>query len=156
LLIREIIKLSTVFVTGSGNEAGSPNGYPALFGDPDNRNYIPELIVIGSVTGWGFLGGHADALWVTCYAPGFFLRLATSGLTDSRDPGYQSTLAGTLYASATVAGLAAYFRGLDDTLTTAAMVKERIVRLAYRWQPTLAYPNEDYPDNVVWNGQKWG
>jgi subtilisin family serine protease len=145
-----------VFITGSRNEAGSPNSYPALFRDPNNRNYIPELIVVRSVTRWGFFGSHADALWVTCYTPGFFLQLATSGLTDLRDPGYQSTLTGTSYASVTVAGLAAYFRGLDDTLTTAAMVKERIVRLAYRQQLTLAYPNKDYPDNVVWNGQKWG
>ncbi|GIC85960.1 uncharacterized protein Aud_002319 [Aspergillus udagawae] len=137
LLIQEIIKLSTIFIIGSRNNKGSPSGFPVLFRNPNDRNYIPELIIIS-------------------YAPGFFLRLATSGPTNSRDPGYQ-TASGTSYASATVASLAAYFSGLDSTLTTAAMVKERIVDLAYHRQPHPNYPDvpyDKYADNVVWKGQK--
>jgi hypothetical protein len=156
LLIREIIKLGAVFVTGTGNDEGSPNGYPALFGDPANPNHIPELIVVGSVLGQGILGFHADADWVTCYAPGYGLRLANSN--PSSATGYRTTQ-GTSFASATVAGLAAYFRGLDSTLTTAVSVKERIVRLAYRRQPQPNHPEgpyQRYIDRVVWNGQKWG
>ncbi|PKX88853.1 uncharacterized protein P174DRAFT_464602 [Aspergillus novofumigatus IBT 16806] len=114
LLIQEIIKLGAVFVMGSGNSLGSPNGYLVLFRDPANPNHIPELIVIGSVLGQGILGQHANADWVTCYAPGY------------------------------VTGLAAYFCGLNSTLTTAASVKERILRLTYCWQLQPNHPEGPY------------
>jgi hypothetical protein len=79
-------------------------------------------------------------------------------LLASSDPNDQEyfTSQGTSYASATVAGLAAYFRGLDPTLTTAARVKQRIVDLAYRRPATLDYPDDNYPEKVVWNGQMNG
>jgi hypothetical protein len=150
MLIRELINLGAVFVTGSGNRQGYPNGYPALFAEPGNRNEIKELIVVGSVLGSGIRGAHSDAPWVTCYAPGYSLEMADSVTMDYR------TAQGTSYSSATVAGLAAYFRGLDPTLTTAARVKQRIVDLAYRRPAQPNYPNDDYPDKVVWNGQMGG
>ncbi|KAL2811377.1 hypothetical protein BJX63DRAFT_399158 [Aspergillus granulosus] len=98
------------------------------------------------------LGNYSDAPWVTCYAPAFGVQVATS---DPLYDGYRTTQ-GTSLASATVAGLAAYFRGLDPTLTTAAMVKQRIVELAYRRQKNPKNPNDIYPDKVVWNGQANG
>lgn len=70
-VIRELIALGTVVVTGSGNSVGHPKGYPALFGSPNNRNYIPGLIVVGSVFGNG--GRHlkfSEADWLSCYAAG--------------------------------------------------------------------------------------
>jgi hypothetical protein len=87
-LIKEIISLGASVVTGSGNlPRGSANlppyGYPALFGDPGNRNYIPDLLVVGSV---GFQGGritiHANAPWLSCYAPGFWLTVPDPQLGD--------------------------------------------------------------------------
>ncbi|KAL3476677.1 hypothetical protein BJX99DRAFT_227521 [Aspergillus californicus] len=60
---------------------------------------------------------------------------------------------GTLFASTTVTGMAAYFRGLDPTLITAAMVKHRIVDLAYRRPVQPAFPNATYPEKVVWHCQ---
>ncbi|KAL4885767.1 glycosyl hydrolase family 71-domain-containing protein [Aspergillus karnatakaensis] len=152
LVIREIINLGAVFVTGSGNRAEYPYGYPALFGDPSDRNHIPELIVVGSVLGSGALTTDAKAPWVTCYAPGVRLRVATP---DDNFGDYR-TGSGTSLASATVAGLAAYFRGLDDELDTAASVKQRIVDLAYRRTALAGHRPEWYLDNVVWNGQKNG
>ncbi|KAF7182915.1 hypothetical protein CNMCM7691_002659 [Aspergillus felis] len=151
LLIREIIKLGAVFVTGSGNDGGYPNGYPALFGDPTNRNYIQEIIVVGAVLGSGIESDYSDAPWVTCHAPGASLMMATP---ETGYDGYR-TSQGTSFASATVAGLAAYFRGLDPTLTTAARVKQRIVDLAYRRPAIPGYPPERYryPNKVIWNGQ---
>ncbi len=64
-------------------------------------------------------------------------------------------------ASAIVAGLAAYFRGLDPTLTTAASVKQRILSLAYMRQQHQERPGSlpagaYYPDRVIWNGQQNG
>ncbi|KAL3488023.1 glycosyl hydrolase family 71-domain-containing protein [Aspergillus germanicus] len=151
-LIREIMKIGATFVTGSGNTPGYPQGYPALFGDPKNRNYMSDIIVVGSVLGSGILAAHSNADWVTCYAPGINLRMATS---DDMYDGYR-TSQGTSYASATVAGLAAYFRGLDSSLTTAAMVRRRILDFAYRRPVQANYPNERYPDTVVWNAQIGG
>jgi hypothetical protein len=94
-LIREIIKLGAVITTGSCNNAGYPSGYPALFGDPSDRNHIPELIVVGSVRGDGVIGPYANADWVTCYAPGVKIRAATSD-----DPeGYKEWTSGTSYCA---------------------------------------------------------
>ncbi|GFF59677.1 hypothetical protein IFM46972_11448 [Aspergillus udagawae] len=122
---KSIINFSILFPQGQLSAAFVDKlRLSSAFQKPNDRNYIPELIIIS-------------------YAPGFFLRLATSGPTNSRDPGYQ-TASGTSYASATVASLAAYFRGLDSTLTTAAMVKERIVDLAYHRQPHPNYPDVPY------------
>ncbi|KAL2844872.1 glycosyl hydrolase family 71-domain-containing protein [Aspergillus pseudodeflectus] len=152
MLIRELISLGAVVVTGSGNRpAGYPNGYPALFGEPGNRNEIKDLIVVGAVLGEGALGRlFKDAPWLTCYAPGHGVRVA-GNLND----GYH-VAGGTSYSSATVAGLAAYFRGLDPTLTTAARVKQRIVDLAYRRPAPVNRPNDVYPGTAVWNGQMGG
>jgi subtilisin family serine protease len=69
--------------------------------------------------------------------------------------GYRTT-SGTSYASATVAGLAAYFRGLNPTLTTAASVKEKIVELAYPRVPRKTTPEDYYPNKVIWSGQMNG
>jgi hypothetical protein len=56
--------------------------------------------------------------------------------------------------------LAAYFRGLDPTLTTVSSVKQRILSLAYRRQ---IHPDRDpleagqyFSDRVIWNGQQNG
>lgn len=88
-LIRAIIGLGAVVVTGSGNTEGSPYGYPALFGNPADRNYIPDLIVVGSVAGEGFRGvKHSDADWLTCYAPGYTVDVALSGTGNK----YKSTM----------------------------------------------------------------
>ncbi|KAL5049507.1 glycosyl hydrolase family 71-domain-containing protein [Aspergillus fruticulosus] len=122
---KSIMKLGAAVVTGSGNTKGYPNGYPALFGDPSNRNYIPDIIVVGSVMGSGAFSGYANADWVTCYAP--------------------------------VAGLAAYFRGLDPSLTTAAMVRRKILDFAYRRTARDdGHSDSIYLDRVVWNGQMGG
>ena len=60
-------------------------------------------------------------------------------------------------ASATVAGLAAYFRGLDSTLTTAASVKQRIVALAYARPRRPGRTAAEYsPNTFIWNGQQNG
>ena len=76
-MIRAIISLGAVFITGSGNRPGAPYGYPALFGNPSDRNYIPDIIVVGSVGAEGLIGpNHSDAPWLTCYAPGYTLRVA--------------------------------------------------------------------------------
>jgi hypothetical protein len=94
-LIREIIKLGAVLTTGSCNNAGYPSGYPALFGDPSDRNHIPDLIVVGSVRNDGVIGPYANADWVTCYAPGVKIRAATSD-----DPeGYKEWTSGTSYCA---------------------------------------------------------
>ncbi|KAJ0413073.1 glycosyl hydrolase family 71-domain-containing protein [Aspergillus carlsbadensis] len=153
MLIREIIALGTVFVTGAGNTPGEPNGYPALFGNPSDRNYIEDIIVVGSVNKYGMLGaGHSNAPWLTCYAPGYLVPIADGEFGGIRTPG------GTSYASATVSGLAAYYRGIDSTLTTAADVKEAILGLSYRrrTQPNPRWTDSVYPDTVVWNGQQAG
>ncbi|KAL3443670.1 hypothetical protein BJX65DRAFT_311644 [Aspergillus insuetus] len=139
-------------LTGSGNEFGYPNGYLALFGDPANCNYIPELIVVSGVFRNGHYSGYSDANRFTCYAPAYGLRLAT---LETDYDGYRTT-SGTSYASATVAGLAAYFRGLNPTLTTAASVKEKIVELAYPRPPRKTTPEDYYPNKVIWNGQMNG
>ena len=153
-MIREIIQLGAVFVTGSGNvREAYPSGYPALFGDPNNRNFIPDLIVVGAVLGTGTKMDYSDAPWVTCYAPGY-TEVATSDYAHY--PSGYRTGRGTSLSSASVAGLAAYFRGLDSTLTTAASVKQRILALAYRRATNPAYANDIYPDTVVWNGQQNG
>ena len=94
-LIREIIKLGAVLTTGSCNNAGYPSGYPALFGDPSDRNHIPDLIVVGSVQGDGVIGPYANADWVTCYAPGVLLRAATSDGSG----GYKEWTGGTSYCA---------------------------------------------------------
>ncbi|KAL4929521.1 glycosyl hydrolase family 71-domain-containing protein [Aspergillus undulatus] len=136
-----------------GSKSGYPNGYPALFGDPSNRNYIPDIIVVGSVMGSGAFSGFANADWVTCYAPGVRLRIAT---LQNLEDGYR-TAGGTSFASATVAGLAAYFRGLDPSLTTAAMVRRKILDFAYRRTARDdGYSDSIYLDRVVWNGQMGG
>jgi hypothetical protein len=58
-------------VTGAGNTVGHPKGYPALFGSPNNRNYIPGLIVAGSVRGNGGRDNRfCEADWLSCYAAG--------------------------------------------------------------------------------------
>ncbi|KAL2126620.1 hypothetical protein VTI74DRAFT_527 [Chaetomium olivicolor] len=153
-LFRELHSLGVVIVTGSGNKRRYPYGYPALFGDPQDPNYIPDLIVVGSVIAEGVRGTHSNADWLTCYAPGYGLRIAEGNTDIAAD--YRSA-SGTSYASAIVAGLAAYFRGLDATLTTAASVKQRIVDLSYRRQRRAGRSsNEEYPDKVVWNGQQGG
>ncbi|KAK4096835.1 carbohydrate-binding module family 24 protein [Parathielavia hyrcaniae] len=149
-----------IYIKGRGTKTdrmGRPYGYPALFGDPSNRNYIPNLIVVGSVLGEGIVGGqHSDAPWVTCYAPGYSVRVATSDPKYELGGLYRST-GGTSLASATVAGLAAYFRGLDPTLTTAVLVKERILALAYARQRRPGRSDTEYaPDTVIWNGQQNG
>jgi hypothetical protein len=90
-LIKAIISLGAVFTTGAGNSPGAPYGYPALFGNPSDRNYIPDLIVVGSVLGEGIVGGqHCDAPWLTCFAPGYGLRLAlsTGGYTTASGTSY--------------------------------------------------------------------
>ncbi|KAG7294022.1 hypothetical protein NEMBOFW57_004083 [Staphylotrichum longicolle] len=93
-LIRAIIGLGAVVVTGSGNMAGSPYGYPALFGNPADRNYIPDLIVVGSVSGEGFRGvRHSDADWLTCYALGYTVDVAISGTGYK----YKSTMGTSFY-----------------------------------------------------------
>ncbi|KAK4187709.1 glycosyl hydrolase [Podospora australis] len=158
-LIRAILDTGAVFVTGSGNKRGPPTAYPALFGNPANRNYISDVIVVGSVLPGGYhIGAHNFADWLTCYAPGHWndLTVATSDLAFYPD-GYKVST-GTSYSGATVAGLAAYFRGLDSTLTTAASVKRRIQALAYQ-RPRITegvHPQAFWPSNVVWNGQQAG
>jgi hypothetical protein len=58
-------------VAGAGNTVGHPKGYPALFGSPNNRNYIPGLIVVGSVfSNGGRDKRYCEADWVSCYAAG--------------------------------------------------------------------------------------
>ncbi|KAJ0414230.1 hypothetical protein BJY00DRAFT_34766 [Aspergillus carlsbadensis] len=152
MLIRELISLGAVVVTGSGNSPpGLPNGYPALFAQPGNRNEIKDLIVVGAVLGEGALSkAFKEAPWLTCHAPAHGVRVA-GNFNDGYHVGE-----GTSFASATVAGLAAYFRGLDPTLTTAARVKQRIVDLAYRRPRPPNRPTEVYPDTAIWNGQVGG
>jgi hypothetical protein len=94
-LIREIIKLGAVLTTGSCNNAAYPSGYPALFGDPSDRNHIPDLIVAGSVQSDGVIGPYANADWVTCYAPGVKIKAATSDVFG----GYKQTTGGTSFCA---------------------------------------------------------
>ena len=95
-LIRAIISLGAVFTTGSGNLPGTPSGYPALFGNPSDRNYIEDLIVVGSVIDEGVaMWRHSNADWLTCYAPGDKLRVPD--VTVTFDNGYDDSVGGTSY-----------------------------------------------------------
>lgn len=152
-LIRQILGTGAVFVTGSGNDAGYPRGYPALFGDPANANYIQDLIVVGSVqVDGGDFPNHSVADWLTVYAPGSYLVLPDPGAGNDRYSG----VGGTSFAAATVSGLAAYLRGISpDAFVTAAAVKAEILRLAYVRQRTPTYPDSNkYTRSCVWNGQR--
>lgn len=48
-IIRQLTSTGAVSVTGSGNSPGPVLGYPAKFGDPNDSNYIQDLIVVGSI-----------------------------------------------------------------------------------------------------------
>ena len=154
-IIQAIIDTGAVFVTATGNTPGYPQGYPALFGDPDNANHIPDLIVTGAVQSDGqTYDAYCMADWVTVYAPGAYIPLPNPSAGLDR----YTYAGGTSYAGATVAGLAAYIRGVSPgTFNTAAAVKEEIQRLAYvRKRPTNVPDNAlnvRYDKKVVWNGQ---
>lgn len=152
-LIRKIISTGAVFVTGSGNSPGIPGGYPGLFGDPSNANYIEDLIIVGSVqydgSNWD---NHAVADWVTVYAPGTGVWVPDPEIS----PSYYYNTGGTSFAAATVSGLAAYLRGIaPDSFTTAAAVKREILRLAYVRRRTPNKPAAArWERRVIWNGQQ--
>lgn len=83
-VIGEILALNAVFTTGAGNTDAlyapriAPDGYPALFGDPRNANYIRDLIVVGASHRDGSkYGGTRVAPWITCFAPGWDLDVPT-------------------------------------------------------------------------------
>ena len=89
-LIQRLIDLGAVVVTGIGNDNLSPNGYPARFGNPLDAHHIPDLIVVGSSENDGLKPGatRPDAWWVTCYAPGEYVRLPD---TEAGDHAYTQT-----------------------------------------------------------------
>ncbi|KAB5522871.1 putative peptidase, partial [Coniochaeta sp. 2T2.1] len=157
-VIRELIALEAVVVTGAGNTVGPPDGYPALFGDPQNERYIPKLIVVGGVKIDGQIApGYNDANWVSCFAPGHVVRVPDVSDETGHDHGYM-TGRGSSYSNPTVAALAAYFRGIDwDGLGTVAAVKERILELVYRRpRPRDAPDTLVFQRDVVFNGQAGG
>lgn len=167
-------------MTGAGNKNGKPLGYPALFGDPANANHIPDLIVVGSVDSGGEIPEHPKnyADWLTCFAPGERVYLPDPNYGG----GTYAAFSGTSYckfckgrplcelilsledryshsfhivASATVAGLAAYFRSLNpDGLLTVAAVKQEILRFAYQRSKRPEQPDSTvFRPRVIWNAQ---
>jgi hypothetical protein len=97
---------------------------------------------------------YSVADWVTVYAPGAGVILPE----PKSDVSWYTSAGGTSYAGATVAGLAAYIRGISPgTFETAAAVKAEILRLAYVRQRRSNIPANalgvEYTRNCIWNGQ---
>ncbi|KAF1959588.1 subtilisin-like protein [Byssothecium circinans] len=157
LIIRRLIEMGVVVVTGSGNQKNLPvSGYPAKFKDPNNRNHIPDLIVAGSTTHWGSLGALSqEADYIDIWAPGDQVRCTNP---PQGEKGYRDTAKGTSIASARVAGLAAYLRGLNPNLKTAREVADLIKLLGWerpRRQTMFSGADQAPYRRMAWNGQTY-
>lgn len=82
-LIRQIQGLGAVVVTGSGNCPSSsmvPQGYPALYRDPADPDYIEELLVVGGSASDGqMLTRHCRAPYVQVFAPSMDVKVPEPG-----------------------------------------------------------------------------
>jgi hypothetical protein len=160
LIIKELIKMGVVVVTGAGNRGVSPiDGYPAKFKDPKDPNHIPDLIVVGSSTWYGqqALKNSQRADYIDIYAPGSQVKCVAPAKGEE---GYRIGAEGTSISSAVVAGLASYLRGLNPQLTTARQVADLIKELGYerpRYIDSMGQEDKNgvYP-KMVWNGQRKG
>ncbi|KAK5653721.1 hypothetical protein OQA88_8752 [Cercophora sp. LCS_1] len=166
-LLRRIIELDVAVVTGAGNVElrpgveQAPYGWPARFGDPGSPDHIPQLIVVSSCEQNGMIAWNgALAPYVHVFAPGRGIKVAVND-DNPLSSGYSTAGGGTSMSSATVAGLAAYYRGIFPFLDTAAKVKQEIVAKSFQrkgsdtirgYDGELTYPQHLFQRNVVWNG----
>ncbi|KAI9759243.1 MAG: hypothetical protein M4579_002452, partial [Chaenotheca gracillima] len=126
------------------------DGHPALFGE----TAIPEMMVIGAVNNDGTLALKSQtASWVTVHAPGVKVECAWQPGPDL-EPTKEAT--GTSPATATVAGLVAYFWGLAsiaNQLNLNGSPSDRVIAMK-AYVEALAY-SRDAGQNLphaIWNG----
>ncbi|KAF1952801.1 subtilisin-like protein [Byssothecium circinans] len=145
--LKELARLNVVLVAASGNDGignlvtkskNVMDGYPALMGSPTaptNRR-IPSLIVVGAM--------HAKTgkIWPKSnfdnakdiphvYAPGEDVKCWMAKPEDTKFPHAPIIKSGTSLATASVAGLAAYFMSLPGGPTTPTAMKNKIQDTAW-------------------------
>ncbi|WEW61610.1 hypothetical protein PRK78_007101 [Emydomyces testavorans] len=152
-LLKVLIRKGVLPVTGSGNLSRRQiDGWPASFGKSNaGEDYIPELLVAGAVyvdgSMWPNSGTDPEGI-PHIWAPGVDIKCATGMVEFNRENIYKAT-SGTSLASATTAGLAAYFLGLfrdskyGVDVSTPQKLKDYILSLAHPRKNNL---------KVVWNG----
>ncbi|KAI0378558.1 peptidase S8/S53 domain-containing protein [Hypomontagnella monticulosa] len=139
VMLRFLVSKGVTPVTGSGNdERTTIDGFPADFGDPNSGvNYIPELIVVGGTSADGTIPYNKGNVDIAKGLPHVYAPAVMVQCAHGQQQGYR-TLSGTSQATASVAGLAAYFIGLGNQrplpeidVSTPALLKDHIIKLAW-------------------------
>ncbi|KAH8658315.1 glycosyl hydrolase family 71-domain-containing protein [Xylariales sp. PMI_506] len=123
--LRTLDGLGLLLVCSTGNEGVPIYKTPAVFADPSSPDYIPNLLLVGSVDNNGAATYFSNtASYVTLFAPGVDVTVPSSGGT--------TTISGTSVSVAKVSGLASYFLGLSSiALESVADLKAYMLETAY-------------------------
>ncbi|KAI9865066.1 MAG: hypothetical protein M1813_002384 [Trichoglossum hirsutum] len=153
-LLQRMVEEGLFLVTGSGNDASRTiSGFPASFADPGLAagRGVPQLLVVGAVSTDGSIwpGTNWDS-WLRYYAPGDGIQCAAA---FGSAPYWKGS--GTSISSASAAGLAAYFLGLDqisDIVNAGETAADKAQSLK-NYMESLAWSRKgDAP--AMWNGVK--
>ncbi|EEH21782.2 hypothetical protein PABG_03998 [Paracoccidioides brasiliensis Pb03] len=126
--------------------------YPAKYGDPHDKYYIPNMIVVGATDEKGHQTGFSQySDWMTTFAPG------QDVWVPRFDHGGYITNLGTSFSAPLVSGLIGYYRSLPSPWKQQLQFPANVKKMIKIFHRRIVVHDEPIVDEVmkpiIWNAQ---